>query len=582
MCAITNDGLAPETGINRNISPMAVPESLDTRTLVRSEAVASVRELNRLRPLGRSDLETLADQLLLRAKLEESFRGYAQVEISNEFWRAQFAAVPFSRRLLLLPHCLRKTKKCTGIYQGYAFICKECGACALCGLKREAENAGYQVLIAEGTPAVVRSILGGTADAILGVACLDSLEKAFSRVVGMGIPHIGVPLLVDGCVETVVEEDRVMRWINTHSDSVDIQTRSYLSMIRFTERLTGSDKILKLLEPFANVNGTPENMDFTDPVDQTEKIALEWLREGGKRFRPFVTLAAYAVAVHGDKVLETDGDLEKYIPPAVQRVALAIETLHKASLIHDDIEDDDLFRYGRETLHRRYGSPCAINVGDYLVGLGYRLVAAAADEIEPECVADIITHLTEVHLKLCRGQGADLILRSSGKDNFSAKEIQRIYALKTAPAFEAALYAGLRLAEKVNGAVVPDYKFIRLFCRYLGVAYQVINDLNDHIMEGDKIVAGQDLLSKRPTILRAFAMEAAGSDCRRELREISASGYPEEEKIKRLREIYTRLGVFEKADSLIDKYRNRAKNTISDMENEPLKGLFEFVLETVL
>ena len=61
-------------------------------------------------------------------------------------------------------------------------------------------------------------------------------------------------------------------------------------------------------------------------------------------------------------------------PRWIRRAALSIEAFHKASLVHDDIEDDDIFRYGRATLHRQYGVGTAINVGDYLIGLGYRLV----------------------------------------------------------------------------------------------------------------------------------------------------------------------------------------------------------------
>jgi len=59
----------------------------------------------------------------------------------------------------------------------------------------------------------------------------------------------------------------------------------------------------------------------------------------------------------------------------VKRAAVAIETFHKASLVHDDIEDDDAYRYGHETLHRVHGVGTAINVGDYLIGLGYRCVS---------------------------------------------------------------------------------------------------------------------------------------------------------------------------------------------------------------
>ena len=52
-----------------------------------------------------------------------------------------------------------------------------------------------------------------------------------------------------------------------------------------------------------------------------------------------------------------------------------MECFHKASLIHDDIEDDDAQRYGEPTLHVEHGVPVALNVGDLLIGEGYRLLA---------------------------------------------------------------------------------------------------------------------------------------------------------------------------------------------------------------
>ena len=63
---------------------------------------------------------------------------------------------------------------------------------------------------------------------------------------------------------------------------------------------------------------------------------------------------------------------------------MAIEAFHKASLVHDDIEDDDRYRYGRETLHRQFDLGTAINVGDYLIGLGYRLVGSIRSEAGAE------------------------------------------------------------------------------------------------------------------------------------------------------------------------------------------------------
>src|SRR5262249_26055687 len=143
-----------------------------------------------------------------------------------------------------------------------------------------------------------------------------------------------------------------------------------------------------------------------DPLAQHEAIAYDWMAQGGKRSRPFITLAAYDALKGAPGTLSAEGlDL----PDAVRRTALAIEAFHKASLVHDDIEDAAPFRYGRETLHRQYGVPTAINVGDYLIGLGYRLVARDRKELGGDCAADILNKLSEAHLKLSEGQGAELL-----------------------------------------------------------------------------------------------------------------------------------------------------------------------------
>src|SRR5690606_20437439 len=134
------------------------------------------------------------------------------------------------------------------------------------------------------------------------------------------------------------------------------------------------------------------------------------------------------------------------LPIGVKRCALSIETFHKASLVHDDIEDDDEFRYGDLTLHRKFGTPTAINVGDYLIGLGYRLVAQESRTLGAEVVSEILDRLSEAHVKLSEGQGAELIWRDSLDKQLTPQDAIRIYALKTAPALEAALHTGLRLA----------------------------------------------------------------------------------------------------------------------------------------
>ncbi len=192
------------------------------------------------------------------------------------------------------------------------------------------------------------------------------------------------------------------------------------------------------------------------------------------------------------------------MPDSVQRTALAIEAFHKASLVHDDIEDDDAFRYGAPTLHRQYGIGTAINVGDYLIGLGYRLVSRERKALGAETAADILDKLADAHLKLSEGQGAELLWRDAADKALTPLDALKIYALKTAPAFEAALYSGVRLA----GPAEKYEKAVGDFSRNLGVAFQILNDLKDWGGDEDnKLVAGQDVLAARPTLLLALALE---------------------------------------------------------------------------
>ncbi|MDP6107373.1 MAG: polyprenyl synthetase family protein [Candidatus Brocadiia bacterium] len=574
----------------------AVPQEAELRERIRLEADRAAATVGRDRPLGRTELEELAGAALGRLGLDGCYLGFAMVAVSNAFWREQFASVPFSRRLLLLPYCLRDVPACAGSFDSLGLACARCGACALCELQGQAESLGYKVLIAEGTPAVVQIALSGRRDAIIGVACLDSLEEAFARVVELGMPHAAVPLLCNGCAGTVAELDLIRTWMHLRSGPAPVRTRSYVGLLRTAEALFEADELEALLAGQLAVAGAGEpgaeqRVAELAPLAATEAIAFEWLRHGGKRFRPFITLASFAALAYGRDALMPGADLSRSFPASVKRVALAIEAFHKASLVHDDIADGDSHRYGRKTLHLRYGLPTALNVGDYLVGLGYRLIASTGEDLGADCTGAILARLSDAHVKLCRGQGAELIWREREPRSMRPGDAQAVYGLKTAPAFEAAMYAGIRMA----GAGIPeggkaacdcallDPGALLSFSRYLGTAYQVLNDLND--WEGDsgnKVVAGQDCLSARPTILRAFALAAGDEASNRELLDIVASDVTEDERIRLMREVYQARGVFEKARQLVRKYRTRALAEADRMASDDLRELMHFVVATAL
>jgi geranylgeranyl pyrophosphate synthase len=310
----------------------------------------------------------------------------------------------------------------------------------------------------------------------------------------------------------------------------------------------------------------------TDPRAEHEAIAYDWLARGGKRARPFMTLAAF-------HALRPDDGL----PDPVRRAAVAIEAFHKASLVHDDIQDEDEYRYGATTLHHRHGVATAINVGDYLIGLGYRLVSADRTEVGGDCAADMTAYLAEAHLQLSEGQGAELLWRNARRD-FTVGDALELYALKTAPAFAAALYLGLRLAgpaEKYESAV-------KEFCRDLGIAFQVRNDLDDLLGDRDnKLLAGQDLLAGRPTVLLALALEALDPAEREpmlaELRTCRpAHPGSRADTLTRLRGLFSRARVLDRASALIDSHGRRAVSIAESATPARLSAFLNFLVRTVL
>src|SRR5690242_866982 len=319
--------------------------------------------------------------------LSEDHLGFAMVCLSNEFWREQVSAIDFKRLLLLLPHCLKHAEGCPADYDEFGLDCRKCGACSVADFKTKAEDLGYKVLVSEGTPIVLKIIVSGHVDAIVGVACLNVLEKALDKVLLAGIPSVAAPLLSSNCRSTSVDDDWVAELIDLQTPPPAARTRTYVHLMRAAHQVCEEPELSRLA-PRTRAAGA--NGAGRDPLAVHEGISYDWLGQGGKRSRPFITLAAYDALKGAPGTLSADGASQ---PDAVRRTALAIETFHKASLVHDDIEDDDTFRYGRETLHRQYGVGTAINVGDYLLGLGYRLVSRERQALGAGCAADILARL---------------------------------------------------------------------------------------------------------------------------------------------------------------------------------------------
>jgi geranylgeranyl pyrophosphate synthase len=558
-----------------------IPEVRSLRDQIRAAAGEYVKPLDKSRAPSKDDFREHSGKLLKQLGLGEQYLGFTLVCIANEFWREQVAAIPFNRRLLLVPHCLKNAEGCPADYDEFGLDCEKCGACSVADFKGKAEALGYKVLVSEGTPIVLKIIVSGHVDAIVGVACLNVLEKAFDKILLAGIPCVATPLLSSNCKSTSVDNDWVFDMIDLKTEPAPQQTKSYVHLMRAANQMFEMPELGRLAPQTRNVvNGKPA----TDPLAQHEQIAYDFLAKGGKRSRPLITLATYDALTGGNGPVSLEG---LNLTDSVKRAALAIEAFHKASLVHDDIEDDDSYRYGALTLHRQYGIGTAINVGDYLIGLGYRLVSRERKVLGAEVAADILDKLADSHLKLSEGQGAELLWRDAQEKALTPLDALKIYALKTSPAFEAALYSGVRLA----GSAEAYEKTVVDFSRNLGVAFQILNDLKDWAGDEDnKLVAGQDVLAARPTLLLALALEGLSAHERSELLGLIAAARehasPDDnaapDTVERVRALYRKAKVFSKAEALVDKYRARAEALADEVEPPAFRELLYYLVDTVL
>ncbi|MBI5669719.1 MAG: polyprenyl synthetase family protein [Chloroflexi bacterium] len=204
------------------------------------------------------------------------------------------------------------------------------------------------------------------------------------------------------------------------------------------------------------------------------------LEAGGKRVRPRLLLLAYAACGGTD------------IPYSVP-VAAAVELVHTASVVHDDINDHGVVRRGRPSVNAIWGRTFALLAGDYLFTKVYELMAPYRD-------MNVI--LAEATVALVEGE--TLQASAVKENNFSRQVYYDIISRKTAALFKSAGKLGAKLA----GATDDVADALGEFGFYVGLAFQIIDDVLDLTADTDTLgkTAGIDIAQGR-----GFAVAYAGN-----------------------------------------------------------------------
>lgn len=208
---------------------------------------------------------------------------------------------------------------------------------------------------------------------------------------------------------------------------------------------------------------------------------------GGKRIRPMIAvLAARALDYNGDKHVT---------------VAALIEFIHTATLLHDDVVDESDMRRGKATANAAFGNAASVLVGDFIYTRAFQMMTS----LESLRVLALMSEAVNVI-----AEGEVLQLMNCNDPDITEESYMRVIYSKTARLFEAASQSSSILA----GATPKQEQALQDYGRYLGTAFQLIDDLLDYSADGKTLGknTGDDLNEGKPTLPLLHAMHNGNAE----------------------------------------------------------------------
>lgn len=204
---------------------------------------------------------------------------------------------------------------------------------------------------------------------------------------------------------------------------------------------------------------------------------------GGKRIRPLIAvLAANTVGYKGQEHITC---------------AAFVEFIHTATLLHDDVVDESDMRRGRETANARFGNAASVLVGDFIYTRAFQMMASLRS-------LDVLQVMSDATNVIAEGEVQQL-MNVNNPETTEANYMQVIYS-KTARLFEAAS----QCSAIVSGADQATVIAMRDYGRYLGTAFQLVDDILDYSANAEQLGKniGDDLAEGKPTLPLLHAMRS--------------------------------------------------------------------------
>lgn len=273
------------------------------------------------------------------------------------------------------------------------------------------------------------------------------------------------------------------------------------------------------------------------PLEKEPKGLYEPIRYilslGGKRIRPVLMMMAYEL---------WHDDSERILP-----LAVALETFHNFTLLHDDVMDHADMRRGMPTVHKKWNENTAILSGDNMLVLAFKWMQQCPAEKMP----DVLGTFTTTAIEIDEGQQLDVDFEE--RDDVREEEYIEMIRLKTSVLLACAVKIGAIMSDAPKEDIENLYKFGEC----IGLSFQLQDDYLD--VYGDPKVFGKaiggDITSNKKTYMLINAInKAEGADKEELMKWIDAKTFDRNEKVKAVTAIYDKLGIDLMAKAKMEQY----------------------------
>ena len=282
-------------------------------------------------------------------------------------------------------------------------------------------------------------------------------------------------------------------------------------------------------------------------IELIPRLASHLIQSGGKRIRPLLTLVS-------SKLCSYSGNAHLYL-------AAAVEFIHTATLLHDDVVDESALRRGKPSANSVWGNQASVLVGDFLFSRSFQLMVKA-DSMKA------LKSLSNAAAVLAEGEVMQLV--DTGNLSISEDRYFDIIKAKTATLFESACEVG----GMISNAPDPQLHALKHYGSDLGVCFQVIDDVMDYeaSMEDMGKASGDDLREKKITLPIIYAYHHGTTDQKQFIEKIFQETYaPTDQDFRDLRNILDTLGAISYAKSKAESYASQAQQHLSVFPKSEIK-----------